>query len=54
MNSINKDELKERIEKTIKETVSNEDLLAAEELENTEGGACALGCTPGCFLFGTY
>lgn len=34
--------IKEEIEEMIKETPLNEELLAAEELENVEGGECRL------------
>lgn len=42
--------LKKDVQEAIKKNLSDEELLKLNELENVEGGACALGCLSGCLL----
>ena len=62
MDSLKKKELKEKIEKVIKESIPDEEVLSMQELENTEGGEecifgctadCTAGCISGCWWSGT-
>ena len=51
MNDFMKDEIKGKIEKVIKETISDEEVLSMQELEDSEGGricnnSCVI-CTSG-------
>ena len=45
-----KKNLKQNVQDAIKKNLSEEGFLRLEEMENVEGGACALGCVPGCLL----
>ena len=47
MNDFKKEELKGKIEKAIKETISDEEVLSMEELEDSEGGRI---CNTNCVL----
>lgn len=41
---------KQDVQDVIKKNLSEKGILRLEELENVEGGACALGCLAGCLL----
>ena len=45
-----KKDLKQDVQNVIKKNLSEEGFLRLEEMENVEGGACALGCLASCLL----
>jgi len=45
-----KEDLKEKVKSVFEKDLQDEELLKLNELEDVEGGACALGCLAGCLL----